>query len=74
MNATATPTICSMGWTDMPFDIPNLRVENGPAKALRAHRMAAVGREHLSRLRRAVVLPMNWRMPPAAIRLTICWN
>ncbi|MGA8152343.1 MAG: molybdopterin cofactor-binding domain-containing protein [Terriglobales bacterium] len=22
-----------MGWTDMPFDIPNLRVENGPATA-----------------------------------------
>lgn len=23
----------SMGWTDMPYPIPNLRVENGPAKA-----------------------------------------
>ncbi|HEX4773022.1 MAG TPA: molybdopterin cofactor-binding domain-containing protein [Bryobacteraceae bacterium] len=22
-----------MGWTDMPFDVPNLRAENGPAKA-----------------------------------------
>lgn len=23
----------SMGWTDVPFDIPNLRAENGPAEA-----------------------------------------
>ena len=23
----------AMGWTDMPFDVPNLRVENGPATA-----------------------------------------
>ena len=23
----------SMGWTDIPYPIPNLRVENGPAKA-----------------------------------------
>lgn len=23
----------SMGWTDMPYPIPNLRIENGPAKA-----------------------------------------
>jgi isoquinoline 1-oxidoreductase subunit beta len=23
----------SLGWTDIPYDIPNLRVENGPAKA-----------------------------------------
>lgn len=23
----------AQGWTDIPFDIPNLRVENGPAKA-----------------------------------------
>jgi isoquinoline 1-oxidoreductase beta subunit len=23
----------SMGWTDVPFDIPNFRAENGPAKA-----------------------------------------
>jgi isoquinoline 1-oxidoreductase subunit beta len=23
----------AMGWTDVPFDVPNLRVENGPAEA-----------------------------------------
>ena len=27
------PGHLQQGWTDMPFDIPNLRVENGPAKA-----------------------------------------
>ena len=29
----AIPDIWRQGWTDIPFDIPNLRVENGPAKA-----------------------------------------
>ncbi|HMF51320.1 MAG TPA: molybdopterin cofactor-binding domain-containing protein, partial [Candidatus Saccharimonadales bacterium] len=27
------PDHLQQGWTDVPFDIPNLRVENGPAKA-----------------------------------------
>jgi isoquinoline 1-oxidoreductase subunit beta len=27
------PGHLQQGWTDIPFDIPNLRVENGPAKA-----------------------------------------
>jgi isoquinoline 1-oxidoreductase subunit beta len=27
------PAHLQQGWTDVPFDIPNLRVENGPAKA-----------------------------------------
>jgi isoquinoline 1-oxidoreductase beta subunit len=27
------PGSLAQGWTDIPFDIPNLRVENGPAKA-----------------------------------------
>jgi isoquinoline 1-oxidoreductase beta subunit len=27
------PGHLGQGWTDVPFDIPNLRVENGPAKA-----------------------------------------
>jgi isoquinoline 1-oxidoreductase beta subunit len=27
------PGHLQQGWTDMPFDIPNLRIENGPAKA-----------------------------------------
>ena len=27
------PGHLQQGWTDVPFDIPNLRVENGPAKA-----------------------------------------
>jgi isoquinoline 1-oxidoreductase subunit beta len=27
------PFELAMGWTDVPFDIPNLRVENGPAEA-----------------------------------------
>jgi isoquinoline 1-oxidoreductase subunit beta len=27
------PGHLAQGWTDVPFDIPNLRVENGPAKA-----------------------------------------
>jgi isoquinoline 1-oxidoreductase beta subunit len=27
------PSHLQQGWTDMPYDIPNLRVENGPAKA-----------------------------------------
>ena len=30
---TATLADLQQGWTDVPFDIPNLRVENGPAKA-----------------------------------------
>ncbi|HAV61355.1 MAG TPA: twin-arginine translocation pathway signal protein, partial [Verrucomicrobiales bacterium] len=34
-NGSATegaPWELGMGWTDMPFDIPNIRAENGPAK------------------------------------------
>jgi isoquinoline 1-oxidoreductase beta subunit len=27
------PPHLAQGWTDMPYDIPNLRIENGPAKA-----------------------------------------
>ncbi len=27
------PGHLAQGWTDMPYDIPNLRIENGPAKA-----------------------------------------
>jgi isoquinoline 1-oxidoreductase subunit beta len=27
------PSHLAQGWTDVPFDIPNLRIENGPAKA-----------------------------------------
>jgi isoquinoline 1-oxidoreductase beta subunit len=27
------PGHLQQGWTDMPYDIPNLRIENGPAKA-----------------------------------------
>src|SRR5260370_33565077 len=27
------PGHLGQGWTDIPFDIPNLRVENGPAQA-----------------------------------------
>src|SRR6202790_3809547 len=27
------PAHLQQGWTDIPFDLPNLRVENGPAKA-----------------------------------------
>jgi isoquinoline 1-oxidoreductase beta subunit len=27
------PRHLQQGWTDMPFDVPNLRIENGPAKA-----------------------------------------
>jgi isoquinoline 1-oxidoreductase subunit beta len=29
----ADPAHLAQGWTDIPFDIPNLRVENGPANA-----------------------------------------
>jgi isoquinoline 1-oxidoreductase beta subunit len=27
------PAHLQQGWTDMPYDLPNLRIENGPAKA-----------------------------------------
>ena len=27
------PPHLAQGWTDMPYDVPNLRIENGPAKA-----------------------------------------
>jgi isoquinoline 1-oxidoreductase subunit beta len=27
------PSHLQQGWTDMPYDLPNLRIENGPAKA-----------------------------------------
>jgi len=27
------PSHLQQGWTDVPFDLPNLRIENGPAKA-----------------------------------------
>lgn len=33
-NATyGDPPHLAQGWTDMPYDVPNLRIENGPAKA-----------------------------------------
>src|SRR6266576_7186350 len=27
------PAHLQQGWTDIPYDLPNLRIENGPAKA-----------------------------------------
>src|SRR5260370_33140334 len=27
------PSHLQQGWTDIPYDLPNLRIENGPAKA-----------------------------------------
>jgi len=35
------------GWVDVPFDIPNLRVENGPAKAHVRIGWLTVGGQHL---------------------------
>ena len=43
-----------MGWNVIPFDVPNFRSENGKADGACAHWMAALGGEHLSRLRGAV--------------------
>ena len=39
------------GWTDIPYDLPNLRVENGPAPGARSHWLAAIGGQHLPDLR-----------------------
>ena len=34
MNAVyGDPAHLQQGWTDIPYDLPNLRIENGPAKA-----------------------------------------
>ena len=45
----------AQGWVDVPFDIPNLRAENGPAQGPCAHRLAPLGGQHLPRLRGPVV-------------------
>ena len=49
------PGHLQQGWTDVPFDIPNLRVENGRGQGACAHRLAALGGEYLSCLRRAII-------------------
>ena len=49
------PGHLQQGWTDVPFDIPNLRVENGPAQGARAHRLVALGGQYLSCLCRAII-------------------
>jgi isoquinoline 1-oxidoreductase beta subunit len=41
------PMHLGQGWVDVPFDIPNLRVENGPAKAHVRIGLAAVGGQYL---------------------------
>ena len=53
-----------MGLVDMPFDIPNLRCENGEADGAYAHRLVPLGLEHPARLRRAVVRGRAGRMRP----------
>ena len=58
-----------MGWTDMPFDMPNLRAENGPADGARAHRLVPRGREHLSRVSPCTPSPTSWRTRPDATPL-----
>ncbi len=45
----------SLGWTDVPYEIPNFRAEVGPAEAQGPHRLDAIGGQHSARLRRAIV-------------------
>ena len=43
------------GWTDLPFDLPNHRAENGSGGKPRPHRMVPLGGKYLSCLRGAVL-------------------
>ena len=55
----------------MPFDIPNLRVENGPAEAhVRIGWLRSVANNYHAFAVQSS--PTNWRMPPDAIRSIIC--
>jgi isoquinoline 1-oxidoreductase beta subunit len=57
-----------MGWTNLPFDIPNHRAENGPRAASSSNRMAAFGCKHPARVLRFTRLSMNWRSSRNATR------
>ena len=57
------------GWTDLPFDIPNLRVENGPANHQRCDRLASARSRIFIMPSRYNPSPMNWPTPRAATPL-----
>ena len=63
-----------MGLVDMPFDVANLRIENGEAAAHDADRLVPLGLEHSARLRGPVLRRRRWRQPRARTRRTICWS
>ncbi len=43
-----------MGFVNTPFDIPNVRCENGPGNGPHAHRLVSLGVERPARVRRAI--------------------
>ena len=63
-----------MGLVDMPFDIPNVRIEN-PRGRRRTRASAGSARSTTSRTpSRCSPSPPSWRRRPAATRRTICWS
>ena len=63
-----------MGLYDMPFAIPNMRIENGEAEAHTRIGWFRSVLEHPACLRRAVLRRRRWRMPPGGTRRTTCWS
>jgi isoquinoline 1-oxidoreductase beta subunit len=60
----------SLGYLDVPYNVPNLRLENGKAKA---HVRIDCGRSTTSPTRSPrTAWPTCWRMPRAEIRTTTC--
>jgi hypothetical protein len=68
----AIPDIWDRAGTDIPFDIPNLRVENGPAKAhVRIGWLRSVA--NIYQRSRCNVSPMSSLILPGAIHSSISW-
>ncbi len=60
----------SMGWNVVPFDSPELPLGKRAGRRPRTHRLAAVGGQHLSRVRGAVVRQRTRaRRQPRSLRL-----
>ena len=67
------PFELGMGLVNLPYDIPNLRLENPRSGRAYAHRLVPVGLQCAACFCGAVVCEPSWRPPLAKIIVTSCW-
>ena len=68
------PFELGMGVINMPFAIPNVRIENPEADGAHAHRLVPLGLEHPARLRDPVASWPSWPRRRGGTRRTTCWS